>query len=157
MPSPSPNKVGVPNEDFGAQYRACTSTCQRLTSPLPAPAHDSVPQRAANPFRVEEFHLQCPAGFVPALWMSMTAGPSGPTQTVTVPTPSTASWVISENSSVPLLRAKAPRLPTPTVPAWTRQVYRLGSDSASNHHQLDLKQHQGIAILTASDALKRIA
>ena len=31
LPSPSPNKVGVPNGDFGAQYRACTSTCQRLT------------------------------------------------------------------------------------------------------------------------------
>jgi len=34
LPSPSPNKVGVLNVDFGAQYRACTFPCQRLTDVL---------------------------------------------------------------------------------------------------------------------------
>jgi len=29
--SPSPNKISILNPDFGAQYRACISLCQRLT------------------------------------------------------------------------------------------------------------------------------
>jgi hypothetical protein len=51
------------NQRINRGLSPIVTTCQRLTSPLPAPAHDSVPRRAANPFRVEEFHLQCPAGF----------------------------------------------------------------------------------------------
>jgi len=34
LPSPSHNKVGVLKADFGAQYRACTFPCQRLTDAL---------------------------------------------------------------------------------------------------------------------------
>lgn len=56
-PSPSPNRVGVPDDDCGAQYRACTSTCQRLTSPSPATAHDSVSRWIATTSRAEELPL----------------------------------------------------------------------------------------------------
>src|SRR5690606_19537398 len=48
--------------DFGAQYRACVFNCQRLTWPLPASVHDSVPRRVASPLRVEELPLRCSAG-----------------------------------------------------------------------------------------------
>lgn len=59
LPSHSPNVVGVPNFDFGAQYRAYAFPCQRLVAALTnRSTHDSGFRWLATPFRIEDFHLQ---------------------------------------------------------------------------------------------------